>query len=132
MDSAVERQKSQPRAEKFGDVPTPDLIQAGGQQLRFLVVGMTELIAVVAKLAGLLEDAVLGADRARVGLDHRISTYPSFPCTGIRCPSLISSVAFSTPTTAGKPYSPTMTLHGSSVHQLRPSGLWWIQTTVSS
>src|ERR1700722_14549674 len=38
----------------------------------------------------------------------RISTYPSVPCTRIRCPSLISLVAFSTPTTGGKPYSPAI------------------------
>src|SRR5580692_6950456 len=42
-------------------------------------------------------------------LHHKISTYPSVPCTRIRCPSLISLVAFSTPTTAGKPCSRAMT-----------------------
>src|SRR5207249_362077 len=35
--------------------------------------------------------------------------YPSVLCTRIRCPSLISLVAVSTPTTAGKPYSRAMT-----------------------
>lgn len=35
-----------------------------------------------------------------------ISIYPSVPCTRIRCPSFISLVAFSTPTTAGKPLNP--------------------------
>src|SRR5258706_9845422 len=39
----------------------------------------------------------------------RISTYPSVPCTRTRCPSLINLVAFSTPTTAGKPYSRAIT-----------------------
>src|SRR5664279_3425330 len=39
----------------------------------------------------------------------RISTYPSVPCTRIRCPSWMSWVAFSTPTTAGKPYSRAIT-----------------------
>ena len=35
--------------------------------------------------------------------------YPSVPCTRIRCPSRISRVACSTPTTAGKPYSRAIT-----------------------
>lgn len=37
------------------------------------------------------------------------SIYPSVPCTRIRCPSFISWVAFSTPTTAGRPYSRAIT-----------------------
>src|SRR5205085_4469329 len=41
--------------------------------------------------------------------EGRISTYPAVPCTRIRCPSRISRVAFSTPTTAGKPYSRAIT-----------------------
>src|SRR5436305_10429036 len=48
-----------------------------------------------------------------------IPTYPSVPCTRMRCPSLINRVAFSTPTTAGEPYirgrSPR---HGSSAPHL--------------
>jgi hypothetical protein len=32
--------------------------------------------------------------------DYKISTYSSVPCTRICCPSFISLVAFSTPTTA--------------------------------
>ena len=40
---------------------------------------------------------------------YNISIYPSVPCTRIRCPSFISFVAFSTPTTAGKPYSRAIT-----------------------
>src|SRR3954469_23954619 len=39
----------------------------------------------------------------------RISTYPLLPCTRIRCPSGISRVASTTPTTAGKPYSRAIT-----------------------
>ncbi len=39
----------------------------------------------------------------------RISTYPSVPCTRIRCQSWISRVACSTPTTAGRPYSRAIT-----------------------
>src|SRR5215472_11339482 len=35
--------------------------------------------------------------------------YPSVPCTRIRCPSRISRVACSTPTTAGKRYSRAIT-----------------------
>lgn len=40
---------------------------------------------------------------------YRISIYPPVPFTRILCPSLISLVAFSTPTTAGKPYSRAIT-----------------------
>ncbi len=40
---------------------------------------------------------------------YRIFIYPSVPCTRIRCPSFMSLVAFSTPTTAGKPYSRAIT-----------------------
>jgi hypothetical protein len=39
----------------------------------------------------------------------RISTYPSVPCTRIRCLSEISRVTSTTPTTAGKPYSRAIT-----------------------
>ncbi len=39
----------------------------------------------------------------------RISTYPSVPCTRIRCPSGISRVASTTLTTAGNPYSRAIT-----------------------
>src|SRR6185312_14699435 len=39
----------------------------------------------------------------------RSSTYPSVPWTRIRCPSRISRVASSTPTTAGRPYSRAIT-----------------------
>jgi hypothetical protein len=39
----------------------------------------------------------------------RISMYPSVPCTRIRCPSGISWVASTTPTTAGNPYSRAIT-----------------------
>ncbi len=35
--------------------------------------------------------------------------YPSVSCTRIRCPSRISRVARSTPTTAGRPYSRAIT-----------------------
>ena len=44
-----------------------------------------------------------------VPLCGELSTYPSVPLTRIRCPSQISLVACSTPTTAGKPYSRAMT-----------------------
>ena len=40
---------------------------------------------------------------------YNISTNPSVPFTRILCPSLISLVAFFTPTTAGKPYSRAIT-----------------------
>src|SRR5205823_7040801 len=52
-----------------------------------------------------LEDVYLWALRG----SGRISTYPSVPCTRIRCPSRMSCVACSTPTTAGKPYSRAIT-----------------------
>ena len=42
----------------------------------------------------------------------RISTYLSVPCTRMRCPSWISRVAFSMPTTAGRPYSRAITSAG--------------------
>ena len=44
-----------------------------------------------------------------VGPHGRSSTYPSAPCTRIRCPSGISRVASTTPTTAGRPYSRAIT-----------------------
>ncbi len=40
---------------------------------------------------------------------YSISTYPSVPFTRMHCPSWISRVACSTPTTAGKPYSRAIT-----------------------
>ena len=42
-------------------------------------------------------------------LHYNTSIYPSVPCTRIRCPSFINFVAFSTPTTAGNPYSRAIT-----------------------
>jgi hypothetical protein len=41
--------------------------------------------------------------------DPNMLTCPSVPSTRIRCPSRIRRVAFSTPTTAGKPYSRAIT-----------------------
>jgi hypothetical protein len=59
--------------------------------------------------AGSRPSSAIAIAPSTVFLHYRISTYPSVPCTRIRCPSLISLVAFSTPTTAGKPYSRAMT-----------------------
>ena len=53
--------------EQLGDVPTPNLIRAAGQQLGFLIMGMAELIATLAHLPGLLQDSVHRANRAQVG-----------------------------------------------------------------
>src|SRR5699024_11410984 len=41
--------------------------------------------------------------------NYSISIYPSVPFILILCPSLIIFLAFSTPTTAGKPYSRAIT-----------------------
>ena len=54
------------RTQQLGDVPAPELIGRGGQQLRLLVGRMNELIAAFARLALLFEDAVHGADRAEI------------------------------------------------------------------
>jgi NAD(P)-dependent dehydrogenase (short-subunit alcohol dehydrogenase family) len=58
-----------------------------------------------------LAKAALGEEGMKLyaSMNRRISTYPSVPCTRIRCPSRISWVACSTPTTAGKPYSRAIT-----------------------
>ncbi len=54
------------RTPQLGDVPTPKLVGRGGQQLGFLVSRMNELIAALAGLPLLFEDAVHGANRAEV------------------------------------------------------------------
>jgi len=54
------------RSKKFGDIPGPDLIGACGQELRFLVRGMTQLIAPFFDLTMLIKDPVHGANRAQV------------------------------------------------------------------
>ena len=51
---------------KLGDIPAPELVGRGGQQLGFPVRRMDELIATFAGLSLLLEDAVHGADRTEV------------------------------------------------------------------
>jgi hypothetical protein len=53
-------------AKKLGGISGPDLIGARGQELRFLVRGMTQLIAPFLDLAMLIENPVHGADRAQV------------------------------------------------------------------
>src|ERR1700730_2882189 len=47
--------------QQLGDVPTPELIGSGGQQLRFLIGRMDELVAAFALLALLLEQTVHSA-----------------------------------------------------------------------
>src|SRR5450755_2694368 len=54
------------RPQQFGDVPTPELVWCGGQQFRLLVRRMRELIAALAGLAFLFEQAIHGADGAEI------------------------------------------------------------------
>jgi len=54
------------RAAQFGDVPAPQLIGFGGQQLRLLIRRMGELIAAFAAFATGFQQAVHGADRAMI------------------------------------------------------------------
>ena len=54
------------RAQQLGNVPGPDLVGRGGQQLGFLVARMPQLIAPLANFLGLMQDAVHRADRAEV------------------------------------------------------------------
>ena len=51
---------------QFGDVPTPQPIGRGGQQLRFLVLGMSELIAAFARCAVLFQNPIHGSRRAKI------------------------------------------------------------------
>src|SRR5450759_2635546 len=48
------------RAQQLGDVPTPELIGSSGQQLRFLIGRMGELVAAFARLSLLFEQTVHG------------------------------------------------------------------------
>ena len=52
------------RAAQLGNVPTPQLIGFGGQQLRLLIRRMSELIAALAAFAMRFQQAVHGANRA--------------------------------------------------------------------
>ena len=52
------------RAAQLGDVPTPQLIGCGGQQLRLLIGRMSELIAALAAFAMRFQQTVHGANRA--------------------------------------------------------------------
>src|ERR1700675_3931185 len=51
-------------AEKLGYIPTPKLIGSRGQQFRLLVGRMRQLIAALANLTLLVEQAIHGANRA--------------------------------------------------------------------
>src|ERR1035437_7253842 len=55
------------RPQEFPDVPRPDLIGTGGEQLGLLVARMPQLIAPLADLSGLGQDAIHRTDRAVVG-----------------------------------------------------------------
>jgi hypothetical protein len=54
------------RATQFGDVPTPQLIGFGGQQLRLLIGRMGELIAAFTAFATGFQQVVHGADRTMI------------------------------------------------------------------
>ena len=54
------------RPQQLGDVPAPELIGSRGQQFRFLVGRMGELIAALARFAFLFEQAIHGANRAEI------------------------------------------------------------------
>ena len=51
---------------QLGDVPGPDLVGGGGDQFGPLIVGMAELVAPFTDLVVAVQDAVEGADRAKV------------------------------------------------------------------
>ena len=51
---------------QFGDVPTPQPIGRGGQQLRFLVLGMSELITAFARGAVLSQNPIHGSRGAQI------------------------------------------------------------------
>lgn len=52
------------RASELGDVPRPELVGPGGQQLGFLVLGVPQLIAALAYLVVFGQDPVHGQHRA--------------------------------------------------------------------
>jgi hypothetical protein len=52
--------------QQLGDVPRPDLIGTGGQQLWLLVSRVTELVTPFSDLIVLVEDAIHGPDRAKI------------------------------------------------------------------
>ena len=54
------------RPQQFGDIPSPELVGTGGQQLGLLVGRMGESVAAFARLALLFQDAVQGAARSAV------------------------------------------------------------------
>lgn len=54
------------RTPEFGDVPTPELVGRGGQQFRFPVRRMNQLIAAFAILAFCVQQPIHGADGAVV------------------------------------------------------------------
>src|ERR1700712_4153672 len=54
------------RSHQFRYIPRPDLVRGFGQQLRLLVDGMAELVAAFADLTVFGQDAIQGADRAKI------------------------------------------------------------------
>ena len=68
------------RAAQLGDVPTPQLVGLGGQQLRLLIRRMGELITAFAAFAMCFQQAIHGADRAMITGLHRAG--PRRPARG--------------------------------------------------
>src|SRR3954465_919614 len=54
------------QSHQFRNIPRPDLVGGFGQQLRLLVDGMAALVAALADLALFGQDAIQGADRAKI------------------------------------------------------------------
>ena len=54
------------RAEQFRDIPAPELVGSGGQQFRFGVSRMRELVAALTRLARAFQNPVHGANRAMI------------------------------------------------------------------
>ena len=54
------------RSHQLGDIPRPDLVGGFGQQLGLLVEGMAELVAPFTDLTVFGQDAIQGADRAKI------------------------------------------------------------------
>jgi hypothetical protein len=56
--------RSFPGTWQQGNVPGPDLVGAGGEQFRLGVFGMSELVATLTNLLGIIENAIHGSSRA--------------------------------------------------------------------
>ncbi len=63
------------RTEQLGDVPAPELIGSGRQQFRLLVGRMNQLVAALARLALLFQEAIHRANRAVIVALHRATSH---------------------------------------------------------